>query len=217
MFFAGANHQKPSFFCVSIQLRRRLFPNGTGKIAGKIRGVQASAPQEYPNAKYVHCRNYRSNLAICNACEAAFVQSMFTVVGDILFFLTNSPKGQAAYKTHRNNVGMLKQLCPTRWSQHSESVSAFLRNFEPREETLADLQANHDTKSTASSLHKVILSFDFVIALCLVGKLIDTLNPLSNSMQDPACDLVKASEHAVSLRDVLFQTRNDARYLDEIW
>ncbi|MBV2113370.1 MAG: DUF4371 domain-containing protein [Candidatus Thiodiazotropha sp. (ex Ctena orbiculata)] len=193
--------------------------DGAGNMAGKIRGVQARVTQEYPNAKYVHCRNHRLNLAICHACRVTFVQSMFTVVGDILFFLTNSPKRQAVYETHRNNAEMLKKLCPTRWSQHSESVSAFLRNFEPIEETLSDLQVYHDTKtmSTASSLHKAILSFDFVIALCVVGKPLDTLNPLSNSMQDPACDLVKASEHAVSLRDVLLQKRDDATYFDEIW
>ena len=133
---------------------------------GKIRCVQARVTREYPNAKFVHCRNHLLNLAICHACKTAM-------------------------------------------SQKSESVSAVLRNFEPKEETPADLYANHDTKtmSTASSLHKAFLSFDFVIAHCVVGKPLDTLNPLLNSMQDPVCDLVKASEHAVSLRDVLLKKK----------
>ena len=34
---------------------------------------------------------------------------MFTVVGDILLFLTNSPKRQAAYSAHSNNAEMLKK------------------------------------------------------------------------------------------------------------
>ena len=41
----------------------------------------------------------------------------------------------------------------------------------------------------------------------VIGKPLDTLNPLLNSMQDLACDLVKASGHAVSLRDILLQKR----------
>ena len=132
----------------------------------------------------------------------------------ILFFLTNSPKREAAYSTHSNNAEMLKKLCPTRWSQHSESVSASFRNFEPTEETLVDLQSNHDTKTMpiASSLHKAILSFDFLIALCVAGKPLDTLNPLSNSMLDPTCDLVKASEHAMALHKVLLQKSTMTKY-----
>ena len=125
-----------------------------GNMAGKIRGVQARVTQGYPNAKYVHCRNHRLNLATCHACKTALVQSKFTVVGGILVFLTNSPKRQAAYLAHSNNAEMLIKLCLTRWSQHSEGISAFFRNFEPIEETLVDLQTNHDTMtmSTASSL-----------------------------------------------------------------
>ena len=65
--------------------------DGAGNMAGKIRAVHARVTQDYPNAKYVHCQNHRLNLAICHACKIAFVQSVFTVVGDILFFFTNSP------------------------------------------------------------------------------------------------------------------------------
>ena len=70
--------------------------------------------------------------------------------------------------------------------------------------------------STASSLHKAILSFDFIIALCVVGKPLDTINPRSNSMQDATCDLVKASEHAMALHEVLLQKKDDVQYYDEI-
>ena len=215
--------------------------DGAGNMAEKCQGHSS-----YPNAKCVHCRNHCLNLAIvmpvdwlidccftarqhkkaisrrCHACKIAFVQSLFTVVGDILFFLTNSPKRQAAYSAHTNNAEIFIKLCPTRWSLHSESVSAFLRNFEATAETLVDLQSNHDTKtmSSGSSLHKAIQSFDFIIALCVVGKPLDTLNPLSNSMQDPTCDLVKASEHAMALHVVCFKNRrkkDDVQYYDEIW
>ena len=97
---------------------------------------------------------------------------------------------------------------------------AFFRNFEPLEETLVDLQTNHDTKTmpTASSLHKAILSFDFIIALCVVGKPLDTLKPLSNSMQDPGtCNLVKASEPAMVLHEFCFKKRDGVQSYDEIW
>jgi hypothetical protein len=127
---------------------------------GRIRGVQAKFSEDYPNAKYVHCRNHRLNLAICHACRVAFVQSMFTTVGDILFFLTSSPKRLAIYRHHSDNGERLRKLCPTRWSQHSESVSAFFKNYSAISETLTDLQVGMDTKtmSTASSYQKAMLS-----------------------------------------------------------
>ena len=56
-----------------------------------------------------------------------------------------------------------------------------------------------------------------MISLCVVEKPLDTLNPLSNSMQDPTCDLVRASEHAIALHEVSLQKRDDAQYYDEIW
>ena len=147
--------------------------DGARNMAGKIRGVQGRVAKQYPNAKYVHCRNHRLNLAICHVCKIAFVQSMFTVVGDILFFLTNSPKWQAAYSAHAKNSEMLKQLCPTRWSQHSESVSAFFRNFEPIQETLADLQTHNDTKTMHISTElilNVFLKYYYVKRTCPNGQ-----------------------------------------------
>lgn len=55
------------------------------------------------------------------------------------------------------------------------------------------------------ALHKAILSIDFVVALGVVGKLLDTLNSFSKSMPDSSCDLVKVSEHAMNLCEVLHQ------------
>ena len=193
--------------------------DGAGNMSGRIRGVQARFAAEHPNAKYVHCRNHRLNLAICHACRVAFVQSMLTVVGDTLFFLTSSPKRLGIYRQHSDNGEKLRKLCPTRWSQHSESVAAFHKNFGPILETLIDLQVGMATKtmSTASSLQRAMLSFDFVIALCVVSKPLNLLNPLSDSMQDPTCDLVKASKHALVLEGMLRQKRVSHEYYNEIW
>lgn len=193
--------------------------DGAGNMAGRIRGVQARFAEAYPHAKYVHCRNHRLNLAICHACRVAFVQSMFTTVGDILFFLTNSPKRIAIYQQHSDNGEKLRKLCPTRWSQHSESVSAFYKNFSAIADTLTDLQVGMDTNtmSTASALQKAMMSFDFVISLCVVSGPLDFLNPLSDSMQDPNCDLVKASDHALSIHGLLGEKRSSIDYFNQLW
>ena len=36
-------------------------------------------------------------------------------------------------------------------------------------------------------------------------------------MQDPQCDIVKASEHAEALHDVSLQKRDVEQYYDQIW
>ncbi|XP_053381948.1 52 kDa repressor of the inhibitor of the protein kinase-like [Mercenaria mercenaria] len=193
--------------------------DGAGNMSGCHRGVQARFSAEFPNAKYIHCRNHRLNLAICHACRVAFVQSMFTVVGDVLFFITSSPKRLGVYSSHNDDGEALKKFCPTRWSQHSESITAFYTHFKSIVETLTDLQVGMDTKtmSTASSLQKAVLSFDFVVALCCVSGPLDTLNPLTDSMQDPQCDLVKAAQHAKVLHGLLAERRNDIGYFGGLW
>ena len=58
-----------------------------------------------------------------------------------------------------------------------------------------------------------------MIALCEVLKPLDTLNPMPNSMQDPTCDFVKASAHAIALHEVFLHKRYGVLYMyyDEIW
>ena len=56
-----------------------------------------------------------------------------------------------------------------------------------------------------------------MIALCVVVKPLDTLNPMPNSMQDPTCDFVKASEHAIALLEVYLHKPDDVLYYDEKW
>ena len=52
-----------------------------------------------------------------------------------------------------------------------------------------------------------------MFALCVVGKPLDTLNlDMSNAMQDATCDIVKASEHAIALHEVLLHKRDDMLY-----
>ena len=65
-----------------------------------------------------------------------------------------------------------------------------------------------------SSIQKAMMSFDFIASISMVGKPLDTVIRLSNSMQDPICDLVKASKHVMTV--IWRLKRGDSTYYDEI-
>ncbi|MES9884352.1 MAG: DUF4371 domain-containing protein, partial [Sedimenticola sp.] len=193
--------------------------DGAGNMSGKVKGVQTRIRALNDDAVYIHCKNHRLNLAMCRSSKVLFVSHMFDVVGDVLYFITASPKRLNVYLSRNENGNRLKRLCPTRWSQHAESVSAFLKNYTFISDTLIDLQSDSDSKARgdATSYDRAIHSFDFVIALCCVGGPLEYLTPLSNMMQAPDCDLVRASAYASNLIELLLTKRNDTDYFDELW
>lgn len=71
--------------------------DGAGNMSGHTKGAQARIVSRYPKAKYVHCKNHSLNLAIVHTCKQRIVSNMFTVVREILYFLTSSLKCLQVY------------------------------------------------------------------------------------------------------------------------
>ena len=131
-------------------------------------GAQARIISCYPKAIYVHCKNHSLNWAIVHTCEQRIVSNMFTVLREILYFLTSSPKRlQMYFDSAGSNVPCLQRMCEMRWSQHVECVTQCISNFTSILAALSQLSNDRDqaTSSSAFSFMKTMSSIDFVITV----------------------------------------------------
>jgi hypothetical protein len=194
--------------------------DGAANMSGGINGVQAVIRRHCPNAVYVHCRNHCLNLAIVHSCKVPVVRNVLNVVQELVGFITASPQRLQAYLDNTDDKERLKKFSETRWSQHDACLHAVIEKYEEIVATLDSLQQVQDTKTraTASNLAKSIDNFDFLVACIVCQKLLQYLTPLSNALQDPSCDLVKASGHAGQLVAFLQDKRQDfASALRQRW
>ena len=193
--------------------------DGAGNMSGRTKGAQARISSQYPGAKYVHCKNHSLNLAIVHTCKQRIVSNMFTALGEVLYFLTSSPKRLQVYLDSTGSNGpRLQRMCETRWSQHAECVTQCIDNFTPILVALSQLSNDYDqkTSSSAFSFLKTISSFDFIITICACQNILPHLTPLSDHLQDPHCDLVIASSRAQTLCNLMEKKRKDTTW-STIW
>ena len=77
-------------------------------------------------------------------------------------------------------------------------------------------EGDRNTCLSASSFVKMMESFHFVITVCVCKSLLPHLTPLNEHLQDPQCDLVKASSHAETLCGLMQNKRENATW-STIW
>lgn len=188
--------------------------DGAGNVSGKVRGVQARVKQLYPAATYVHCRNHALNLAIVHSTRIPLVRNTLGSVQDMVSFMTASPKRLQCFLSDSTTKQCLRKFSDTRWSQHDACLSTVIENYENMFVTMGRLKTEGDPKScnTASSLFRAMESFDFIISIIVIQGLLQYLTPLSNSLQNPACDLPKASSNASALVTVFENKREDTTF-----
>ena len=193
--------------------------DGAGNMSGRTKGVQACISALHPAAVYIHCKNHSLNLVIVHTCEQRIVSNMFTSLREILYFLTSSPKHLQAYLDVAGpRSKRLQRMSETRWSQHAECVTQCAESYSNVIPALLQLsqESDQNTRSSASSFVKTMESFDFVVTICVCKSLLPHLTPLSDHLQDPHCDLVRASSHAQTLCSLMQKKREDATW-SNVW
>ena len=97
--------------------------DGTGNMAGHIRGTASRIQAQVPLATYVHCFSHKLNLAIVNACQVQAIRITMGIISKVAFFFQNLPKRQGALENKIENTEQpnrkqkLLDLCKTRWIQ----------------------------------------------------------------------------------------------------
>lgn len=189
--------------------------DGAANMSGHVRGVQARIQEEYPGAVYVHCLSHNLNLAIGHSCTIVSVRNMYNIVQKLTAFITASPKRQQIYVTHaeKYKAPLLTKYCETRWTCRTDSVDSIIECFQPIIDTLESLEGNTD-----ASVHlRSILCYQFIICIFIVRNILKYVKPLTNYLQIKDCDLVRASDQALTIVGIMKEKRNSDTFYCDIW
>lgn len=192
--------------------------DGASNMSGKHRGVQAVVRQQYPLAKYVHCRAHVLNLCLVHSSKIPLIRNMMDTVQQIAFCFNYSAKRLKAFQEQLEQTEhdlekrtKLRSLCETRWSSRSDSLFTFRAALEVVVQSLGELSESGDTK--ARSYKAAVENFDFVISLVSAEHVLMSCTALSKVLQGTNLDLLQATAEAQVVIDLLQDERNDI----EVW
>ncbi len=186
--------------------------DGAGNMSGSASGVQARISALNPDAVYIHCRNHCLNLALIHSCKVPCIRNMYNTLGELLKFITASPKRVAIYLQQTGGKNKLHRFCETRWSHHSEVVAMVINNYAAILDTLQVLQSDpdKDVAKDAFAYSKSLESFQFLVCLFIADDLMAPMQPVAQALQAEQMDLVRAAERADHIVSLLQSQRADS-------
>jgi hypothetical protein len=186
--------------------------DGAANMSGKVKGLQARISAKVPTAQYVHCRAHCLNLAIMHCCREPMVRNLYSIVSEVVKFISNSPKRSHVYMSVDPSSDRLKRFCPTRWGRHEETLHRFLDNISTVVNTLNTIfneSSDRDSACKAQGFLGAILSFQFLITLVVVKHYMAFTKPLSLSLQEVDMNLMRAAQECSELINFLKAKRSD--------
>lgn len=113
----------------------------------------------------------------------------------------------------------LQPFCATRWSHRVNSLKTFLLRFDQINSTLGELSTDTDNKTSSSSTTFLysINNFNFVLPLFVAIRIFQYTASLSLYLQNDDCDLVKATEQAINIVEMLKTKRETDIFFDSVY
>ncbi|KAF5458222.1 hypothetical protein F2P56_022269, partial [Juglans regia] len=184
-----------------------------------------------PYAYYVHCWAHKLQLALVAASrEAKHVHQFFVHLTSIINIVVGSSKrhdelqsAQAAeienliasneIETGKgaNQIGTLQRAGDTRWGSHFQSICSLMRMFSATcsvINTISNEGSNYSQRGDAEAAYMVLTSFEFILILHMMKKIMGITNALCQSLQQNSQDIVNAMS-LVSTTKMLIQNLRD--------
>ncbi|XP_071735708.1 uncharacterized protein [Rutidosis leptorrhynchoides] len=170
--------------------------DGANNMHGEWQGLQTLMLKECPYAYYIHYFAKRHH------------QLQDAQISEISVLAEN---GELEMGKGENQIQSLQRPGDTRWSSHYRSICVLLRLYSLAVAVLRDIvinRCNASQKSDASYALTHLLSFDFVIILHLMKKIMKKTDTLSQAFQRKSQDIVNALS-LVSTTKTLIQNLRD--------
>lgn len=164
--------------------------DGCSTMSGKEAGVQAILKKKYKSSLYFHCASHRLNLVVNDVNILPEVRNTIGTIKDIVNFFRESV-------LRRKMIPNIPRLCETRWSEKYKVIRLFKNNFLEIIQALESLsvEGNPDTRKRAYQLHSAACKPAFIMAVVLIAKYSEFLEPVVNSLQSIQMNILEASEH----------------------
>ena len=203
--------------------------DGAGNMSGKCNGASSIIKRQYPKALYVHCRSHLLNLCVASACGIPVVRNMMSRVKSVSDFFNMHPKRFALLamkikeiKPSSRHVHLI-DVCRTRWIARIDGLDVFVEVFEGVVLALETIKNNEercwstDSVRDASGLFHGTVTFEFIICLVIVSRMLEITRPLTRQLQSPTLDVVACQNEVNLLYSMLERNRNEISELNQEW
>ena len=203
--------------------------DGAGAMTGHTRGVAARIMKINSKALLTHCGSHRLSLCVCSACLIQSVQNLMDHIKEVcIFFKYSEPRTKCLkHKIEKHcpeeSRTKLINVCETRWVAKIEGMCIFQSLFVAIVFALKKLAKNKkkeyrtDTTAGATSLFKLLTSFDFIVTLVIVRNLLDYVLPVTIKLQSKSNDIVNAVELIESVKKHFENMRPCIDYWHSKW
>ena len=203
--------------------------DGAGNMAGKCNGASTLIQRQYPQASYVHCKSHVLNLCVASACAIQLVRNMMGHVRVVSEFFNVHPKRSALLsgKIHlllpSADHKALIDVCRTRWVARIDGLSVFIQVFIAVVDSLESIKnneggsCNSESIKDANGLFYGTISFEFIVCLVIVSRLLEITLPLTKELQSPTLDVIAAVEMVTLMYSMLQRTRNEITESQDEW
>lgn len=202
-------------------LRGQAYDGGSN-MAGHFQGVQARIKQLNPLAVYIHCASHQLNLVLSHACLEPSIRNASGTIKEVINFVKDS-----AQRVHKMENILIEQhpeekrhklisLCETRFVERHDAVTFFLQVFDSVITCLDVIDKEKPTSKSACLLFS-IRRFDFIIALHILGTILDLTKKLSEDLQSPNVELQKSYAMANTVINLLQRYRSEEMFYNRIF
>ena len=197
-------------------------------------GTQAFIKRLCPKAIYTHCCGHNLALVVVTACKIPVIRNVLTIMKDASSMFVKGSKKMTLLKEvvvnlnhhypHGKNV--VFDICVTRWVENMEGYELMIFALPYIIETFEVIalglhlgkyptwkQWDPDSRARANHLLSSMGSFDFVIVLTLIVKILDFLKGSTKKIQGRSLDLYDVVGVVRSARADLMFERNDENYV----
>ncbi|XP_034088842.1 zinc finger MYM-type protein 1-like [Gymnodraco acuticeps] len=191
--------------------------DGASNMSGVYSGVQKHIRDKEPNAVYIHCAAHNLNLVLNDACQnIPEIKDFYDTVERLYVFFSGSIKRWELLETHlsvpKAGQPTLKRLCPTRWASRQDAVQSLRFRYADIMQALTKidlLSKKSEERAEATGLKKAMESFEFVVMTVIQGKVLETVNIVSQALQRKDVDLLQATVMLGNATDTLAQLRGE--------
>lgn len=176
---------------------REIGLDGAASMSGKHNGLQARLRKRQKKAKYVHCASHNLNLVVNDSVKnIPEIRQFFEMLESLYTFFGNSILRWAKLKKESSDISRsFKRLCPTRRSSRVDCLISLNHMYPDVMKVLNNIMLtgrNKDEQNDASTLKKYFESYETIILILLMYKILSKINLASKILQSPGADIGKA-------------------------
>jgi hypothetical protein len=187
--------------------------DGAANMSGSYTGVQTRIREVAPDARYVHCANHRLNLVLNDSVKHVDEVSRFFNTLEELYVFFSAITRWALLENDSSPTSLtLKRLCSTRWSSRNDALTALKQRFPDVMKVLCFLSLNgknSDEVTRATALKRKLESFESVILITILSKILLPTDQVSKVLQAKATDLARVTDATENLLLEFRKLRDD--------